>query len=351
MSNNPKKKIGCEEIYAKELHQALLKKFQRSADIEIAIEGAPWYCTVLYDTHYCKVFCGELPGQMIPDYLVRFNRNTEKITEGRTDSVLDVVNSISRWLENATLDNLYDDFEYVDKNKRKFLDIEKLMIKSAPDLALTTKHGLHQWDQWSDIHYLRFDTEIRSVHFAFWGKNEIPDCFFDWDKSNLLKAQVENYQELGLAAKYWLCDEINPSKMAKEFSWFHVTKLAKFYEIGKGVEGDFVVSWDKTEKSFNRFAKNSKRFQQALHFISQLREYGYDHQLRAGSSLTRFIVSRSRRNGLRQDQASICFWFNDDSFEVSFDKVHSETKTSFSNYQVSDELRIMLDELVLTEIN
>ncbi len=356
MVKRPNKNMQRIESYARELHGELLAKFRSRKDIELAIEGGGvhWNCTARKENNFCKVHCFELPLQEVPEYLIYFERSSNRFAAGRAASIADTVNAVASWLTDATVSELYEKFDFVDKNKRKFFALEATMLKVAPELDEHAKHGLVQWAN-SDIHYLRFDTDSRSVHFSFWAKNEIPDCHFDWDGCNLLKTQVDDGMELGLAAKRWLYDQAQPSEMADEFFWFEVTKLAKFYEEGKGIEGEFVVSWDKIETSFQRFSERTAWATKALDFISELRAAGYDHQLRAGQSMATFIVSRSRRHGLRPEQPGISFRFSDKSIEASFGHgfgfAKGETKTAFLDYRISDELRNMLDALISYEID
>ncbi|HVU14778.1 MAG TPA: hypothetical protein VHD90_26060 [Phototrophicaceae bacterium] len=44
-----------------------------------------------------------------------------------------------------------------------------------------------------------------------------------------------------------------------------------------------------------------------LDLMRELRQRGYDRQFRAGQSLWRFILSRSRQHGLRPDQPLLIF--------------------------------------------
>jgi hypothetical protein len=82
-------------------------------------------------------------------------------------------------------------------------------------------------------------------------------------------------------------------------------------ETDDSIEGEFIRSWDQIEQFFDMVLEPGPWKDQVLQFISQLRQAGYDRKLRAGQSLFKLVVSRSRCHGLRPDQPSVCFWLHD----------------------------------------
>jgi hypothetical protein len=73
----------------------------------------------------------------------------------------------------------------------------------------------------------------------------------------------------------------------------------------KRIEADFMLSWDQMEIFFGD--DDMPWMTQMLPLIRALRARGYDRKLRAGQSMTTFIVSRSREHGLRISQPSLAF--------------------------------------------
>jgi hypothetical protein len=128
-----------------------------------------------------------------------------------------------------------------------------------------------------------------------------------------------------------------PSALKQEFDWLDIGKLASYYEAGRGIEGEFVVSWDKIELFYRDFAR-------VPDMIAQMRMAGFDKTLRVGQSLYTFIVSRARRHGLRSDQPHITFDFSPDSMRVwvHFDKVR---EVSFASIEYNSEVEALLKEL------
>lgn len=104
-----------------------------------------------------------------------------------------------------------------------------------------------------------------------------------------------------------------PSALAREFSGVQIGQLARYYEEGRPVEGEFLVSWDEVEKFYRRLPPPAEKM---LQLIADMRQAGYDKMLRAGTSLWRLVVSRSRRHGLRTDQPWIGFAIRGNDMDV-----------------------------------
>jgi hypothetical protein len=78
----------------------------------------------------------------------------------------------------------------------------------------------------------------------------------------------------------------------------------------ESLEADFLASWDWSQQYFGMLFENWGRNDRALQFIAELRKAAYDRNLRAGQSPELFMVSRSRRYGLREDQPWVDFGFH-----------------------------------------
>jgi hypothetical protein len=87
-------------------------------------------------------------------------------------------------------------------------------------------------------------------------------------------------------------------------------------ESGDPVENDFIQSWNRITECFDLTLDEDLRKDRVLIFIAQLRRAGYDRKLRAGQTVDMFIVSRSRRHGLRPDQPFVVFCFHRDVMDV-----------------------------------
>jgi hypothetical protein len=74
-------------------------------------------------------------------------------------------------------------------------------------------------------------------------------------------------------------------------------------------ENEFVASWDNAASWFAALSTvtRGEHLKPLLNLITLMRKRGYDHQLRAGSTLGTFILSRSRQHGLRSEQPRLEF--------------------------------------------
>jgi hypothetical protein len=99
-----------------------------------------------------------------------------------------------------------------------------------------------------------------------------------------------------------------------DFPWLHIGELADYYESGTPVEGEFVQSWDFIEEFYREDWCNFSIA--VLDMIHAMRIAGYDRVLRAGQSMSSLGLSRSRRHGLKGEQASLWFEFHPPVMDV-----------------------------------
>jgi hypothetical protein len=79
-----------------------------------------------------------------------------------------------------------------------------------------------------------------------------------------------------------------------------------------GERGNHTKKAGKTKSAARKNAATTTiRERTRLRFIAALRAAGFDHELRAGQALWSFILSRSRRHGLRQNQPYVVFDLHD----------------------------------------
>ncbi len=136
----------------------------------------------------------------------------------------------------------------------------------------------------------------------------------------------------------------NPS----EYDWIEVGQLAKYYEYGEGLKGEFIESWNSIERFYERI--NKKFTPKILNLIRQLRQKGFDERLRAGQSLYTFMLSRSRRHGLTQEQNFIALKFKVDKDEmIVTDKENNELLVD--KVELSYKLEQLFEDLAKEEIN
>ena len=147
------------------------------------------------------------------------------------------------------------------------------------------------------------------------------------------------------------------------------------------IEHEFVTSWDGIERFyvFNFFIGTPEWFDlsgishaefekaglsERIHhrefmkpiraLITEMRMKGYDRKLRAGQSLDSFVLSRSRKHGLRSDQGLLGITLLEEGgMHVEYCPMMGETKIEvhFSEVKLTSGLEQLLDKLVTHPID
>jgi hypothetical protein len=330
----------AEEGYAKELHRELTWRFADSAPATaVSLDGAGvhWHCTARRGRNFCSIACFDVRG---PEYLISFDRDSARVATGRNSSKLDTVDAVDDWLQGQQLARLYDRFRFVDQTKRALTSIREEMVLRVPELAEAAPAEL-QHDM-CDIYYLWFRSIDRSCRLSFYGKNQLPDAAFHWDRYELFQFQAGDRKRLAAVLRRWLCDRAMPSTLRAEFPWIEIGELADYYERGNPIEGEFIKSWDSIDRFYNGMHFPFVPKVRAL--IARMRERGYDKSLRAGQSLWSLIVSRSRRHGLREDQPMIAFCFRNDGMDI-YTCIDEEKKVASPEIEFTPEVDVLLKRL------
>jgi hypothetical protein len=113
---------------------------------------------------------------------------------------------------------------------------------------------------------------------------------------------------------------------------------------------EFLASWDRMEKFYEVFIEHSRwaYIVMILGLIKELRQRGYDRQFRAGQSLATFILSRSRRHGLRRDQANLKIDLNPQGGMSLgyYEPPNQEVEISVETLEVTPEVETLLQCLL-----
>ena len=330
----------AEETQARNLYEALSQTFlDSSPETEILIEGAGvhWLCRAARNGHMCVIDCF---GRS--EYAVSFQTNAVTEANGRTRQEEELIEAVRGWLQGQNLSELYRAFAFVDREKRfleKFLE-ETLLAYPELSQRATAKldHGFIEFYQ------LWLSAQDRSSCVYFWGQDRFLHCEFCWDSPRLFELQAEATTQLPLLLKRWLCDYAMPSALEQEFTWLDTGRLAKYYEQGRGIEGEFVLSWDSIE-AFYRETARLPQSSAILNLIAQMREKGYDRTLRAGTSMYTLILSRARRHGWLTTSI-LAFEFCKDGMDV-YRELGGEAKPKLSSPKIEylPELEVLLEQL------
>lgn len=333
-----------QEIYAHDLHRELTRRFARTVpetSLSVTGAGVNWRCTAQRGNLVCQIACYGIHG---PEYYTSFEREAEKIATARIPSRDQTIAAVADWLDGSDLPSLYERYRFIDRDKRALTFIRDTVLATAPELKASASVQLKH--EIADIYNLRLTADDRTCTISFYGKNELPDAKFYWDKCPLFGYRPDDNSQLAAVLKRWLCDHAQPSTMRLEFPWLEIGKLADYYENGKPVEGEFIQSWDGIEEFYRQ---GSFEFSGVvLAMIEDMREAGYDQRLRAGQSLSSLGLSRSRRHGLRANQPCIWFGFEREVMYVDADFVGVRLKEH--PIVLDSEVRRLLDLLVAVEV-
>jgi hypothetical protein len=315
-------------------------------DARVGIEKivARWHCIANRGDRSGSVHCF---GRV---YYVTLRRAGRIVAEARTPSKADVIGSVAAWLEGPGIEDLYEQFPFVDREKRGLKAILAEVVRCRPELGrlAPARVGAASWDP-ACIWYVADD---RSCQIGFRADDEVSDTTFRWDECPLLRVRIGDTARLAAMLARWLCDRAMPSTMAREFPEADVMPVARYYEEGRPVEGEFLTSWDAMDRFFARFL-HDPGFPQArlvLDLIASIRRAGYDRVLRAGQSMYDLGVSRSRRHGLRDDQPRIFFEFREEGLEVHCD-IDGRERFSLPRIELSPEVEAVLTRLAAREID
>jgi hypothetical protein len=315
-----------EELYAKQLHQELLHTFyggknivaakiaalfNRKNAVKVTVKGAGvhWHCRVAYGERYCDIHCFDVNQTNVeytgPEYLITFVANDSKTAEGRTFNKKQTIEAVQYWLRNAPPDEMYSRFSFIDEEKRTLQRIRAEIIALYPELATIKQSEVVEEDFGS--YTLWFKHINRSCNIDYHGYGPYPRFVFEWDDSRMFETSGADIGRLGYLVKKWVVDEEKPSVLKTAFTDVDFGKLVKYYEEGNGIEGEFMASWDDITQFYETIDIDQR--EQVGELIRVMRSKGFDKTLRAGTSLYSFILSRSRRHGLENEQHRIVFSF------------------------------------------
>ena len=340
-----------QEGYSAELCQTLLHRFA-SADYPVTVErkggGVHWNCSVGRGLICCQVHCFSLPRDRGPQFYSIYKRGGEPVAYSRVSSMKDAIEALESWLSGEDLESLYQQYPFVDQEKRALLGIANQLKNLRPALAefanfeLKCRHG--------DICNLRVEANERAIEVSFWGEKEFPDAKFSWDDCQLFQFPVNDEEKLAKITNQWLCDNAMPSALRAEHPLLDIGELADYYERGAPIEGEFVLSW----KSIIEFYESGEpRNARITAFLEMLCEAGFNRTLRAGQSMWTLVLSRSRRHGLREDQPSIMIRFFDTSMRISYRPFSYDPGESILNspIEMTGEVETLLKKLERAEVD
>jgi len=263
----------------------------------------------------------------------------------------ELISSVVSWLQGNDLNELHDDFEFIDPGKRALEKFWDQAIEIYPELESCASIKLKP--AFSESFCLWFTTSQRYCKIYFSGQSQFPICKFYWEDYHIFEFYSEDNREAARILKRWFCDNVMPSVMAQEFSWLDTKRLSKLYDLGKVIEAEFIRSWDEIEQfykeGYKKFNLNLDRIN-ILNFISQLRQKGFDRTLRAGTSHFTLVLSRSRYHGLKVGQPFLIFDFAGLKIYNCTD-FRGRVNLTFHRFEITPQIERLLKKLETKDIN
>lgn len=356
------------EIYARQFYQELKNEFwgkqnpiskflglkanAPKSDIAITLKeaGTQYDCTISKAKRQCSIHCFDIDWINLkykgPEFYTTFIENGKSIANGRTFDKQKTMDAIKNWMQNKTLAELYSNFNFIDEKKRQLEKLRTDINELSPQLLTISENAISE-ENFSS-YSLWFKNDNRSCRIYYYGYEPNPRYIFKWDDCIIFETTGSDLERLGTLINKWVYAKAMPSTLKVEFPEIDFGKLAEFYENGNGTEGEFILSWDSIENFYREMDLDKKN--EILQLIKEMRSKGFDRTLRAGQSLYTFILSRSRRHGLRanQDSVSFSFKFIECAMEVQTQKGQ---KITFDKIEYNDTIENILKKIELESID
>lgn len=289
------------EDLARALHGRLAHAFWlHRPRVDVTLTGTKVHATSA--ARRCTTSCYDTNGA---EFLTAFHGEQGEPAWGRTSSRIDAVAVVRMWLGGATLLDLVDRYPFVDARKRAFEEIDRAVQRADARIAArVTSEIVHEM---CDLHHMRMTDGDRAIRLEFYGRNPHPDAYLLWDECTMAQTTVLYPPTFAAIVRRWLVDHAPPSVMQSDFPWLVVRPEAAYYEAGRPIEGEFLVTWDRMEDYYADFGAEASAI---LGFLATLRAGGHASALRAGKSRQSVLLSRSRRHGLRSEQPYVRLQFH-----------------------------------------
>jgi hypothetical protein len=350
-----------EETCARELFALLTDRFEDPATgttVVIAGGNIVWIVTVARACRACEVWV--IPGEH--GYIISLKDGSDLTGTAITRTTPEIATLIGAWLHGDAYASLYAAFPCVESHEKVLTGLLDAIVAFAPELRTAGECCISRKSSFA--YELVISVGDRKCRISSGGNpSPQPAAIFVADESGIMSLIVSEVacDDFPCMIKRWLLDGAMPSAMHHEFPALQLGPLASYYEEGRLMEGEFIDSWDDVEVTIRSWDIRSEEtkirnreffliWERIGKLVPLLREAGYDRCLRAGTSVSRFIVSRSRHHGLRVGQPSITFWLPEDRMDIFTDDPDVPI-LSLPYIELTPGVRALLDELVAKPID
>ncbi len=218
----------------------------------------------------------------------------------------------------------------LNKSYNELLNIESNKITVEPDFTFE-----------SNIELKDKDRSCKIYPFFF---SEIPKYVFEWDDCPIFEISSTDIKRQGKIIIDWVLEKSMPSKIQTQFPEIELNELAKYYESGEGIKGEFIESWNILEEVYNQWLSIEPReeYKDLIRLIKEMRDFKLDELLRVGTQLSVFILSRSRRHGIDENKPQIRIAF----LGASKMKIYSNLKNKKKSLECEIKYEGYLERIV-----
>lgn len=115
------------------------------------------------------------------------------------------------------------------------------------------------------------------------------------------------------------------------------------------IEQDFQDSWDKMDEFFHRLVETYhwEGHRPIFNILAEMRQRGYDKQLRAGQSMSTFVLTRARNHHYRAHHGRIRLDVKSTGLQVNYYKKDEEKiEIVTDSFDYTDEIDALIQRLL-----
>ncbi|MBL0316247.1 MAG: hypothetical protein IPP69_10870 [Flavobacteriales bacterium] len=304
--------------------------------------GAYSSCEVKNSTRTCHIYINKIETESqhqtsLDFYTVLGERNKE-IASAKTDSMEHMVNLIFDFIEGENLIELYRRYDFVDRKKRKLILLQTLINDVYPAMKEIAVNRIVE----DILSYpeLEFEDGERLCRIHYHASKEFPRWIYFWNGTRIFETSNPHDAINAQIAMRWVLEKVRPSELNMDYPEIDTGKLAQFYEQGKGLEGEFTLSWEESIKNL----KQGEHHEKVRKLFKQFEKAGYYQLFRTNANSWTFVMTRSKKNLKLSDQPFISFRFYENKSEVSVKDIHG-TLHRFEEIELTSEMKRIIQEL------
>lgn len=220
-------------------------------------------------------------------------------------------------------------------NCNEFLKIESNKIIIIPDFGNESHIELKHKDR---------SCKIYPYYFS-----EIPIYEFEWDGCPIFKITSNDIERQVAIIKSWVLERTIPSEIKIQFTEIELNKLAKYYEEGEGIKGEFIESWNETEER-HFYLERYEEDKEAIRLIKEMRLEGLNEEIRIGTRLSWLMLSRARRHIINDNTPHIGIYFLGNNKMKMYSNLEKKKEEYEVEVKYGESLQRLVKKLLEVEI-